>query len=105
MDDLILQYLKWHHTGRENAIPSHRLESRFRISGRKLRDHINTLRCAGHPICSDENGYYYAQDEQELMATIRQLTSRIGNIAGAKNGLVRARGLFPDDSGQTTLPI
>jgi len=80
------------------------LEARFNISGRALREIINELRCRGHPICSDENGYYYASNEAELSATIRQLNNRISNIAKARNGLLRAMEGLVDD-GQIRLPI
>lgn len=102
--DALLHYLKQRHTGRQNAVSSPLLEALFAVSGRKLRQAINTLRCENHPICSDENGYYYAATEAELTDTIRQLSSRISKIAGAKNGLVRAAELYTDN-GQTSLPI
>lgn len=105
MEEKILRHLKTHHSGRSRAAPSRALEVRFHLSGRKLRQAVNDLRCAGHPICSDENGYFYAETPQELEATIRQLLSRIGKIAEAKNGLVRAMALFPDAGGQISLPL
>jgi biotin operon repressor len=100
----ILEHLKRYHTGRVRAVSSPFLEARFHIRGATLRGYINALRSDGNPICSDETGYYYASSGQELSATIRQLSSRIGKIAGAKNGLVRAMSLFPDES-QISLPI
>jgi biotin operon repressor len=102
--DALLLFLKQRHTGRQNAVTSPVLEAQFRVSGPKVRAAINELRRGGHPICSDESGYYYAETEAELNATIRQLSSRISKIAGAKNGLVRAVGRYTD-SGQTSLPL
>lgn len=102
--DVLLLFLKRRHTGRQNAVTSSVLEALLRVSGRKLRAAVNELRCGGHPVCSDENGYYYAATEAEVTATIRQLQSRIGKIAGAKNGLVRAAERY-SDSGQTSLPL
>lgn len=98
MEIQILEYLKRYHTGRGRAVPSSLLEARFDIRGAELRKQINTLRSDGYPICSGETGYYYAASRRELSATIRQLSSRIGKIAAAKNGLVRAMNLFPDES-------
>lgn len=99
----VLEYLKLNHTGKEMAVSSRYLEKKYKLSGRKLRNVINSLRCKGKPICSDENGYYYAENQREVIGSIRQLNSRIGNIARAKNGLLKALSLFPDSRGQTQL--
>ena len=85
-----LAYLKRHHTGEGKAVQSKGLEFRFQMSGRKIRDIVNELRCDGYPICSDENGYYYAANKKEVMRSISQLNSRIEKISEAKNGLVNA---------------
>ena len=100
----MLNCLKRRHFGRANAVKSPVLEARFGISGRVLREAVNELRCNGHPVCSDENGYYYASSEAELLATIRQLNSRISKIAKAKNGLVRTAKKYKDDD-QLRLPL
>ena len=102
--DALLHYLKRKCTGQRNAASSPALEALFRVRGAALRKAVNTLRCEGHPICSGDEGYYYAETEAEVTATIRQLTSRISKIAGAKNGLVRAAERYTDN-GQTSLPI
>ena len=96
--------LKRKHRGKANAVKSPELEARFGISGPTLREFVNELRRRGCPICSDSSGYYYAETEAELAATIRQLSSRIGKIAMAKSGLVRAMENYTDD-GQTRLPF
>jgi hypothetical protein len=80
------------------------LAAQLQITNRELRSAVNELRCGGHPICSDESGYYYAADEAELSASIRQLGSRISRIAMAKRGLDRSMTLFADDS-QMRLPL
>jgi len=100
----LLNCLKRRHCGQAKAAKNPVLEARFDISGRVLREIVNKLRCEGQPICSDENGYYYASSETELSATIQQLNNRISNIAKAKNGLVRAMEDFVD-SGQISLPF
>ena len=103
-ENKLLNCLKRRHCGCAYAAKSSVLEARFSISGRALRDTVNELRCQGHPVCSDENGYYYASSEKELTATIRQLNSRISKIAKARNGLVKAAKKYADD-GQTRLPL
>lgn len=105
MEEKILCYIKRMHTGRDLAVSSPELERRFGLRGATLRKHINTLRCRGYPICSDESGYYYAASYVELSDTIRQLNSRIVKIAQARNGLIRAGSAFPDESGQISLPL
>ena len=49
---------------------------------------INSLRSKGEPICSNYDGYFYADNQHEISATIAQLTSRIQKIAKARDGLV-----------------
>jgi biotin operon repressor len=100
----LLEFLKQNHTGETKAVSSRELEADFEIKGSLVRKLVNSLRCGGYPVCSDQNGYYYAASSSELQITIRQLSSRISKIAGAKNGLLRARARWPDN-GQTTLPI
>gem|GEM_PF-741501 len=83
----LLTYLKEHHQGMNKAAQSKTVEKRFHVSGRNIRNIMHTLRCEGNPICSDENGYYYATTKQELMGSIRQLDSRISKIKQARDGL------------------
>ena len=75
----------------------------FQIRGPDLRRTINCLRGDGIPICSSDSGYYYADTEEELQRTIRQLRSRIKKIAHAERGLTKALEQFTD-SGQISLP-
>ncbi len=98
-EEKLLECLKRRHLGRENAAKSPALEAWFGVTGKQLRDAVNALRRAGHPICSDDSGYYYAATRQELTATIRQLTGRIMGIAAARKGLFTARALFAEGGG------
>lgn len=104
LDKQVIAYLKEFHQGEGKAAISRELEAAFNIRGRELREIVNRLRAQGLPICSSEAGYYYAADMQELDRTIRQLSSRIKNIAVARHGLLKARSLYTDDR-QTTLPL
>ncbi|WMJ22884.1 hypothetical protein RBG61_12950 [Paludicola sp. MB14-C6] len=58
------------------------------ISGKRIREIVNKLRCDGFPICSDMYGYYYASNQDEMNGTIAQLNSRITKLSNAKNGLL-----------------
>lgn len=100
MEQKFLIYMKEHHTGKEKAVSSAYLQSRFSISGRTVRKLVNQLRNDGNPICSGDNGYYYAENRQELLESIGQMTSRIIEIAKVKRGLIKALEHFLDDSGQ-----
>jgi biotin operon repressor len=100
-----LEYLKQNHTGAGRAIQSKGLERRLQMSGRKIRDIVNTLRCEGYPICSDDGGYYYAANRYEVYGSIKQLNSRIENIAKAKNGLVESLSLFQNSCNSAKIKI
>lgn len=58
------------------------------MKGTEIRRIVNSLRCKGEPICSDLDGYYYADNQLEIKATIAQLSSRIQKIAQARDGLL-----------------
>ena len=75
-DNLIAKHLKEYHRGELRVVPSRELEAAFQIRGPDLRRTINCLRGDGIPICSSDSGYYYADTEEELRRTIRQLRSR-----------------------------
>lgn len=86
----LCSYLKKYHTGKDNAVYSRELERLFSWGGRTLRRKVNRLRQDGHPICSGENGYYYAADQQEIDATVCRLNQMIAKIAHARNGMLYA---------------
>ena len=104
MDELIAEHLEKYHCGECRAVSSRELERVFDIRGPDLRRVINRLRGEGIPICSFDYGYYYAETEQELQRTIRQLRSRIKKIAYAERGLTKALHKFID-TGQLALPM
>ena len=86
----ICNYLKKYHTGRENAVYSRELERLFSLDGRTLRRKISSLRQDGHPICSDETGYYYAENQNEINATICWLNTLVTRISNARTGMLYA---------------
>ena len=91
IDVALCEHLEKYHKGQENAASSRELEAAFHIKGAELRRAVNRLRCGGHPICSDETGYFYAARQSEVRATIAQLAGRISKIAAAKNGLLKSQ--------------
>ena len=86
----ICNYLKKYHTGKENAVFSRELERLFLMDGRTLRRKISSLRQDGHPICSDETGYYYAENQKEINATICRLNTLVTRISNARTGMLYA---------------
>ena len=86
----ICNYLKKYHTGKENAVFSRDLERLFSMDGRTLRRKISSLRQDGHPICSDETGYYYAESQKEINATICRLNTLVTKISNARTGMLYA---------------
>ena len=86
----ICQYLKKYHTGGERAVYSRELQRLFSIDGRGLRRKINSLRQDGHPICSDQCGYYYADNQQEINDTVCRLNALVTKISNARSGLLFA---------------
>jgi len=86
--EALCEHLRKHHRGRENAASSRELEAAFALKGREIRRIVNSLRCGGCPICSNELGYFYAADRHDIALTVSQLNSRIVKISAAKNGLL-----------------
>ena len=86
----ICNYLKKYHTGKENAVFSRELERLFSMDGRTLRRKISSLRQDGHPICSDETGYNYAESQKEINATICRLNTLVTKISNARTGMLYA---------------
>lgn len=90
VDKALCEHLKQYHRGQECAASSKELEAAFHVKGTELRRAVNRLRCDGQPICSNENGYFYAARQSEVKATVAQLTGRISKIAAATKGLLKS---------------
>ena len=86
----ICEYLKKHHTGKSKAVYSRELQRLFCIDGRNLRRKISSLRKDGFPICSDETGYYYADNQKEINATVCRMNELVTTISNARTGLLFA---------------
>jgi len=90
----ICRYLHKHHTGRERAVHSSELQELFSLNARTLRRYINWLRQEGFPICSDETGYYYADNQKEINRTVCRLNGLVTQVSNARTGLLYAS-VFP----------
>lgn len=87
-------YLREYHKGKENAIHSKELQRIFTMDGRDVRRKVSNLRQDGVPICSDEDGYYYADNQQEINKTVCRLNGMVTGVSNARTGLLFAS-LFP----------
>lgn len=88
MEEAFCEYLAKNFRGANNPVSSKTLEAVFHVKGTEIRRMVNSLRSKGEPICSDLDGYYYADNQCEINATIAQLSSRIQKIAKARDGLL-----------------
>ena len=86
----ICEYLRKNHVGKEKAIHSKELEKLFMLDGRNIRRKISSLRQDGFPICSDESGYYYADNQKEINNTVCRLNELVTKVSNARTGLLFA---------------
>ena len=100
--EAICNYLKKNHTGAANAVHSDMLERLFSCTGRSLRRYVSQLRQEGCPICSDETGYYYADNQVEINDTVTRLNELVTKIANARTGMLYASVI---DTGSVRLEI
>jgi hypothetical protein len=89
MEESLLMHLRTH-TGRKFAVTSRKLKQRGYGGGAAVRAMVHNLRVAGYPICSCNEGYYYAETEEELRGSMVFLDSYIKHITEARNGLSKA---------------
>lgn len=90
----LLEYLKKHCIGQQNALGGEKLMKVFRISGTELRKLVHNLRVDGTPICSDRTGYFYPANSGEVYTTILQLQRMELGLRMASSGMIRAMGAF-----------
>ena len=84
----ILEYLQEHHVGKENAVQSKQLEKKFGLTGRSLRRRIAQLRQNGFPICSDSNGYFLAEAQNEINDTVAWLNKFVTGVSNSRTALL-----------------
>ena len=96
VDEDVLIYLKNQHRGAEAPVSSKYLAFFFDISEEGVRQAVSRLRCNGHPVCNDADGYFYAKDRDEINGTIRQLRSVGAGITDEARGLALSHQVFCD---------
>ena len=73
--------------GKENIINSRILFDRYGPSS-GIRKRVHRLRLAGYPICSNTNGYYWADTSDELAETYMFLKSYIDELNQVAAGIL-----------------
>ena len=86
----ICEYLQEFHRGKEKAVFSRELQHIFHLDGRNVRRNVAKLRQDGYPICSAENGYYYADSQTEINNTVGRLNGLVTAVSNARTGLLYA---------------
>ena len=71
--DRFLTFMNKHHTGSEKAIKTDELADIYKLEPRTLQSMIHRLRLDGHPICGDQNGYFYASGSDDIKYTAKWL--------------------------------
>ena len=92
----ICEYLRKNHSGKKNAVHSRELQCIFCVRGSTLRRNVSLLRQAGYPICSDQDGYYYAENQKDINDTILRLNSLVTGISNSRTGMLYASVKEPD---------
>lgn len=80
------QFLDILRTGKRNAIKARNIN----MCDREIREIVSNLRIKGYPVCSDHNGYYLAENKEELHKTICLLASKANTLNNVVAGLKMA---------------
>lgn len=105
MKEEIKNFLEKSCRGAKNSITSADLQMVIGCKGTEVRTCINELRQEGVPICSWRNGYYFADTEEDVQSTIKQMKSRIRKMNQAISGLKVYAGEQKVKSKKRTLEI
>lgn len=61
----------------------------FGVTDVTIRKIINEYRSDGIPICSNNKGYYYSEEPEEIVRTAASLKRRVASIQRAIDGLLK----------------
>ena len=82
--------------GEGNRITSSEISKLANVSGVTIRKIVNNSRANFVPIASDGDGYFLAENPDELDHTIAQINSRIHKMIQAREGLKKAQRLMKE---------
>ena len=77
-------------TGEENAIKQDELAGITGYNTREIRLIMNSLRKEDFPICSGNNGYYKAKNEQDIKNTTRRMRAQVKTLNESLKHLYRS---------------
>ena len=84
----VLAYLQANHVGAANAVQRLDLACVFGVTESDVTTIVHKLRSLCQPVCHDENGYFYAENGDEISDTILQLCYEISKINSTIQSLV-----------------
>lgn len=82
--------MKAFYRGEKNIVKAQELGARLERNSETVRGYINELRKEGVPICSSKHGFYYAETETDIMATINHLEGRALDMMECADALRKA---------------
>ena len=84
----IIEYMKHiHGHATAEAIADH-----FGDNPGHIQACIGLARSKGYPICSDEQGFYWSEEPEDITKTIKHLEQRLAYMRAAVDGLKRCIG-------------
>lgn len=86
----LLGLLKSCALGEHKAIKAKVITALTGINAREIRLLVHEMRINGYPVCSGNDGYFYASTSDELEKTIRRMRRQIIGTKMALSGLEKA---------------
>lgn len=84
-EEQFASWLQEYHSGRARSVNARQLTNWG--NPRDIRFLVHNLRTAGYPICSGQEGYFYAETESEVLECLSLLNSLRKGLEAACNGL------------------
>lgn len=75
---------------KENPAHSKTIEAALNISGAEVRSLVNYARRMNYPIASNQKGYWWAKNIEELEKTLKHLEQRENAIRSVRLGLMKS---------------
>ena len=76
-------------TGKGNALTAARIAKALNLPMKEISKRVKDERRAGQPICSCQNGYYLAANDDEIRDICGRLRHRAGEIFATRRALLK----------------
>jgi len=76
-------------TGKGNAITADKIAKIIGCPAKEISEKVKHERRAGHAICSCQNGYYLAANDDEIRDICGRLRHRAGEIFATRKALLK----------------